>query len=133
GRTPRSPCARAATPPTSASGCGASRASLALRPIARWARSRMRSSKWHALGNSYLLLEDAELTPERVRELVGDADGILAVEVTGADAADVTIWNPDGSQAELSGNGTRIAARWLAERAGADVVRVRVGLRGAAG
>ena len=41
----------------------------------------MRSSRWHALGNSYLLLEDAELTPERVRELVGDADGILEVRV----------------------------------------------------
>jgi hypothetical protein len=46
---------------------------------------------WHALGNSYLLLQDAELTPERVRELAGDADGILAVEVTGPDTADVTI------------------------------------------
>jgi diaminopimelate epimerase len=89
----------------------------------------MRSSRWHALGNSYLLLEDAELTPERVRELVGDADGILAVRVTGADAADVTIWNPDGSQAELSGNGTRIAARWLAERNGVSRVRLAVGPR----
>jgi diaminopimelate epimerase len=89
----------------------------------------MRSSRWHALGNTYLLLEDAELTPERVRELVGDADGILAVEVTGPDTADVTIWNPDGSQAELSGNGTRIAARWLAERNGVERVRLAVGPR----
>jgi diaminopimelate epimerase len=89
----------------------------------------MRSSRWHALGNTYLLLEDGELTPERVRELVGDADGILQVEVTGADTADVTIWNPDGSQAELSGNGTRIAARWLAERNGVDRVRLAVGPR----
>ena len=89
----------------------------------------MRSSKWHALGNTYLLLEDAELTPARVRELVGDADGILAVRVTGSDTAEVTIWNPDGSTAEMSGNGTRIVARWLAERAGLDVVLVRVGAR----
>ena len=89
----------------------------------------MRSSRWHALGNSYLLLEDADLTPERVRELVGDADGILAVRVTGDDAADVTIWNPDGSQAELSGNGTRIAARWLAERNGVEQVRLAIGPR----
>jgi diaminopimelate epimerase len=89
----------------------------------------MTSSKWHALGNTYLLLEDAELTPERVRELVGDADGILEVRVAGPDVADVTIWNPDGSQAEMSGNGTRIVARWLAERAGVDAVRVRVGAR----
>ena len=89
----------------------------------------MRSSRWHALGNSYLLLEDAELPSERVRELVGDADGILALRVTGPDTADVTIWNPDGSQAELSGNGTRIAARWLAERNGVDRVRLAVGPR----
>ena len=33
------------------------------------------------------------------------------------------IWNPDGSTAELSGNGTRIAARWLARRSGEDDVR----------
>ena len=33
------------------------------------------------------------------------------------------IWNPDGSTAELSGNGTRIAARWLARRSGAGTVR----------
>jgi len=39
------------------------------------------------------------------------------------------IWNPDGSQAEMSGNGTRIVARWLAERTGLDAVRVRVGSR----
>ena len=45
------------------------------------------------------------------------------------DEAEIAVWNPDGSLAELSGNGTRIAARWLAEREGADEVRVRVGDR----
>ena len=39
------------------------------------------------------------------------------------------IWNPDGSTAELSGNGTRIAARWLAGRTGAEEVTIRVGPR----
>ena len=39
------------------------------------------------------------------------------------------IWNADGSQAEMSGNGTRIAARWLAERTGLDSVRIKVGPR----
>ena len=43
--------------------------------------------------------------------------------------AEIVIWNPDGSQAELSGNGTRIAARWLADRSGAGEVRIRVGQR----
>ncbi len=71
------------------------------------------------------MTEPCGLTPEGVREHVGDADGILEV----ADDGVVTIWNPDGSQAEMSGNGTRIAARWLAERTGEEVVRVRVGPR----
>jgi diaminopimelate epimerase len=45
------------------------------------------------------------------------------------DTAEVIIWNPDGSVAELSGNGTRIAARWLARRAEAREVRILVGPR----
>jgi diaminopimelate epimerase len=89
----------------------------------------MRSSKWHALGNVYLLVEQAGLRPDQVRELVGDADGIVEVVSTGADVAEVVIWNPDGSTAEMSGNGTRIAARWLAQKTGADELRVRVGSR----
>jgi diaminopimelate epimerase len=41
----------------------------------------------------------------------------------------VRIWNPDGSLAEMSGNGTRIAARWLSVRTGREQVTVRVGPR----
>src|SRR5688572_26674068 len=85
----------------------------------------MRLSHWHAHGNVYLVTEPCGLTAERVRGLVGDADGILEV----ADDGDVVIWNPDGSQAEMSGNGTRIAARWLAERSGATTITLRVGSR----
>jgi diaminopimelate epimerase len=102
----------------------------------------MRFSKWHGLGNDYLLLEQAELgvplEPALVRRLcdrhVGvGADGIL--EVTSADGtrAEVVIWNPDGSTAELSGNGTRIVARWLARRAGAEEVQIAVGKREVSG
>jgi len=64
-----------------------------------------------------------------VRAEVGDADGILEVLGTGGDWVEIVIWNSDGSQAEMSGNGTRIAARWLAERTGASEVVVRVGPR----
>jgi diaminopimelate epimerase len=85
----------------------------------------MTFSSWHAHGNVYLVTEPCGLTPERVREAVGGADGILEV----ADDGEVTIWNPDGSRAEMSGNGTRIAARWLAERTGAELVRLHVGSR----
>ena len=89
----------------------------------------MRFSKWHAHGNVYLLTDEGGLTPGRVRAEVGDADGIVEVLSAGTDAAEVVIWNPDGSTAELSGNGTRIAARWLARRSGADTVRIAVGPR----
>src|ERR671918_1723877 len=98
----------------------------------------MRFSKWHALGNTYLLVEradlEAPLEPEQVRRLcdahrgVG-ADGILEiVEIRGAEA-ELVVWNPDGSTAELSGNGARIAAMWLARRSGVAFPRLRIGER----
>jgi diaminopimelate epimerase len=74
----------------------------------------------------YLVTEAAGLTDRQVRELVGDADGILEVTAHGSAAADVVVWNPDGSHAELSGNGTRIAAAWLTERSGARGVEVAI-------
>jgi diaminopimelate epimerase len=92
-------------------------------------RSPTTSSKWHALGNSYLVVERAELTAERARSLGRRTDGIVEVLARGDDWADVTIWNPDGSTAELSGNGTRIATRWLSEQTGATEIRIRVGPR----
>lgn len=63
-------------------------------------------------------------SPERIRELVGDADGLLEVAPRADDEAEVVIWNPDGSRAEISGNGTRIAAAWLAAETGARAVRI---------
>jgi diaminopimelate epimerase len=91
----------------------------------------MRSSKWSAQGNVYLLVEGERLTPDRARELskTHETDGVLEVIAVDAAEAEIAIWNPDGSRAELSGNGTRIAARWLAERTAAHEVRVRVGER----
>ncbi|HEV2592231.1 MAG TPA: diaminopimelate epimerase [Gaiellaceae bacterium] len=89
----------------------------------------MRSSRWDAQGNVYLVVDDEGLTPERVRLNVGDADGMLEVCAHGDDWVEIAIWNPDGSRAEMSGNGTRIAARWLAERTAAREVTVRVGPR----
>jgi diaminopimelate epimerase len=94
--------------------------------------------KWQALGNDYLLVEQAELTeplsPDRVRTLcdyhygVG-SDGLLEVLASGGAHADLRIWNPDGTVAELSGNGLRIAAAWLARRSGVNEVTVSVGER----
>jgi diaminopimelate epimerase len=97
----------------------------------------MRFSKWHALGNSYLVVERDDagvLTPDRVRSLCDDelgigADGVLEVLDVDNARAEVVIWNPDGSTAEMSGNGTRIAARWLADRTGSEAVSITVGDR----
>jgi diaminopimelate epimerase len=98
----------------------------------------MKLSKWQALGNDYLLVEQAELTqpltPDRVRQLcdyhygVG-SDGLLEITSIDGTRAEVRIWNPDGSTAELSGNGARIVAAWLARRSGAERVALSVGSR----
>lgn len=92
----------------------------------------MRFEKWHALGNAYLLVEQPDagsLDPERVRRLcdvdVGiGSDGLLEVTAREGVRAVVRIWNPDGSTAELSGNGTRIAAAWLLRESGDSEVAI---------
>jgi diaminopimelate epimerase len=92
----------------------------------------MRFSKWHALGNSYLVVEQQDagpLTPARVQRLCSlqtgiGSDGVLEIVSREGPRASVVIWNPDGSRAEMSGNGVRIAARWLAAETGADAVAI---------
>ena len=92
----------------------------------------MRFSKWHALGNSYLVVEQPDagpLTAARVQRLCSVAvgigsDGVLEVTKREGEHAVVTIWNPDGSTAEMSGNGVRIAARWLAAETGETQVTI---------
>jgi diaminopimelate epimerase len=80
--------------------------------------------RWDAHGNVYLVTEEP-LDAEGVRREVGDADGIVQVVARGDDWAEVVIWNPDGSTAELSGNATRVAAAWV----GGERTIVRVGER----
>ena len=86
----------------------------------------MRFEKWQALGNDYLIVERSELpwelTPERIvalchRNLGPGADGILLLEPSAdASVASLRIFNPDGSEAALSGNGAREAAMYLFHR-----------------
>lgn len=86
--------------------------------------------KGHALGNDYLALEDdalpCPLAPPAVRLLcdrnrgVG-SDGVLVrVPADGADFG-LRIWNPDGSEAEKSGNGLRIFAAYLLDRGEVEI------------
>jgi len=87
----------------------------------------MRFEKWQALGNDYLIVEERELpfelTPARIRRLCEGhfgvfADGVLLLSPPAdpSDVADLRIFNPDGSEAELSGNGAREAVLYLRRR-----------------
>jgi len=83
----------------------------------------VRFEKWQALGNDYVIVEERELpfelTPARVRVLCAPhtgigSDGVLLISEADGDAvAGVRIFNPDGSEAELSGNGVRQAVMYL--------------------
>jgi diaminopimelate epimerase len=83
--------------------------------------------KWQALGNDYLIVEhDAlpfALTPARIRAICAPhtglfADGILVLSQPDEPGfvARLRIFNPDGSEAELSGNGAREAILYLRRR-----------------
>lgn len=92
----------------------------------------MRSSRWRALGNTYVVQEaddDGRLEPADAAALARDADGVIEVLASSDDQVEIAIWNRDGSRAELSGNGTRIAAAWLTARSGAERIEVVVGER----
>jgi diaminopimelate epimerase len=83
----------------------------------------MTSSRWQAHGNVYLVAEGGGYS------LDPGLDGVLEVLEIDGDDIRIAIVNPDGSRAEMSGNGTRIAAAWLMDRTGADHAVVHVGPR----
>jgi diaminopimelate epimerase len=87
--------------------------------------------KWQALGNDYIVVEERDLpfplTPSRVERICAPhtgvgSDGILLLapaEERGF-VASLRIFNPDGSEAELSGNGAREAVMYLRTRGWTD-------------
>jgi diaminopimelate epimerase len=87
----------------------------------------MKFEKWQALGNDYIIVEERELpfelTEPRIRRLCAPhtgvgSDGVLLLSEAGEEhVACLRIFNPDGSEAELSGNGAREAILYL-RRAG---------------
>jgi diaminopimelate epimerase len=91
----------------------------------------MTSSTWRALGNNYVVVEPGHerLDASTAPALAQGMDGVLEILGVSKGRVEIAIWNPDGSQAELSGNGTRIAAAWLAARSGAERIAVVVGER----
>jgi len=81
--------------------------------------------KYHGLGNDYLVIDpsvhDVAMTQSNIR-LICDrnfgvgSDGILYGPQFEADMPSLRIFNPDGSEAEKSGNGLRIFAKYLFEK-----------------
>ncbi len=82
--------------------------------------------KYHALGNDYLVLDSQDqpldLTPDQIQIIchrhygIG-SDGILLGPLPSEKAPfGLRIFNPDGSEAEKSGNGLRIFGRYLWDR-----------------
>ena len=91
----------------------------------------MRFEKWNALGNDYVIVErdelPFELTPERIRRICAQHSGIgsdgvllLSKPENRGFVARLRIFNPDGSEAELSGNGARQAVMYLRHRGWTD-------------
>jgi diaminopimelate epimerase len=85
-------------------------------------RLLLKSSSWHAHGNIYLVHDG----PATAADAEG-TDGVVEVLAIDGDEVTIGILNPDGSHAEMSGNGTRIAAAWLMSQTGAETARVHVG------
>ena len=97
----------------------------------------MRFEKWQALGNDYVIVErdglPFTLTPPRIQRLCDrhtglGADGILQLEPPDEPGyvARLRIFNPDGSEAELSGNGAREAVLYLRNRGWTDSDRFSI-------
>jgi diaminopimelate epimerase len=97
----------------------------------------MRFEKWQALGNDYVIFERDnlpwELNPPRIQQIcdphfgVG-CDGVLLISPTDDPGlvATLRIFNPDGSEAELSGNGAREAILYLRRHGWTDADRFTI-------
>src|SRR4030042_642675 len=81
--------------------------------------------KYHGLGNDYLVIDpnvqDFAMTGENIRLICNrnfgvGSDGILYGPSFEGDRPSLRIFNPDGSEAEKSGNGLRIFAKYLFEK-----------------
>ena len=101
----------------------------------------MRFSKYHGLGNDFLLVDLRDASPAETAEAQDPAtavalcdrrfgvggDGILAIlPATGAADARMRVINSDGSEAEMCGNGIRCVAKLLHDRGGVTKDRIAI-------
>jgi diaminopimelate epimerase len=96
-------------------------------------------AKGHGLGNDYIVIDEADLPrplSERAIARVCDrnwgvgSDGILLLVPSGRADFGLRIFNPDGSEAEKSGNGLRIFAKYLWDHGRATKARFTVDTKG---
>lgn len=90
--------------------------------------------KMHGAENVFLLIDERPTRFERYDDLartlcapegeLGGADGVLVVRDAPGFAAEMRIFNADGSEAEMCGNGVRCVARYLSERGAGDAFTV---------
>lgn len=83
-------------------------------------------SKAHACGNDFLIVEASQAADRELAELARavcrrttgiGADGVEYLTLRSEREGDIRLYNADGSIAEISGNGTRCVAAWMAQRA----------------
>ncbi len=97
----------------------------------------MEFEKWHALGNDYVIVEARQLpftlTPRRVQAICAPhtgvfADGVLLLSEpqNPGSVARLRVFNPDGSEAEVSGNGAREAILYLRRRGWTNAERFSI-------
>lgn len=100
----------------------------------------MKFTKYHALGNDYIVLDpkdwDRELSSDEIKTICDrhyglGSDGILFGPLTSASCDfKLRIFNPDGGEAEKSGNGLRIFCRYLWDRELVGLARFSVETKG---
>ena len=87
--------------------------------------SMIAASKYQSYGNDYLVIRESDLTRRRAAALTRDicrrhfgigGDGCVFVEPAGKDRFRIRIFNPDGSEAAMSGNGCRCAGALVHHR-----------------
>jgi diaminopimelate decarboxylase/diaminopimelate epimerase len=97
--------------------------------------------KYHGLGNDYILVREADLhrslTPTQIRRICDrhygfGADGILLDCSPAKGEFAARFFNPDGSEAEKSGNGLRIYARYLWDNGRVHLEPFKIGTAGGA-
>lgn len=88
-------------------------------------------SKYHGLGNDFLIVYEQEVSPAAAVEILdrhrgAGADGLIVVRRSQTADFSFELLQPDGSRAEVSGNGLRCVGKFLFERGHSDSTSIKV-------